>query len=391
MGFTKDRLKNDFIALFGEGENQIHAYFAPGRINLLGEHTDYNGGYVLPASIQYGTLLLLRVSKSSIWRFRSDNMQFIADVTVTDMPKRVGKTWVNYPIGVMAEFTKRGVSFPGIDFLFSGNIPNGAGLSSSASIEMVTALALNEIFDTGIDRIDLIKMSQHAENDFVGMKCGIMDQFAVGMGLKNKALFLDCDTLDYDLVPVNLGDYRIMISNTNVRRELAGSEYNIRRAQCEKVVDILKNKIDIKTLSDLSVDQWEMLKNEVSDTVLRKRANHVIMENQRVQDAVKSLRANDLTKFGQFMLASHHSLRIDYEVSCRELDALVDSAIKTEGVLGSRMTGAGFGGCTISLVHKDQCETFKENVGKKYAEATGLRADFYLAEISDGAKKMNLF
>jgi len=390
MGFTKDRLKEDFIAYFGKSEYPLEAYFAPGRVNLLGEHTDYNGGFVLPFSIQYGTLLLIRKSENPLWRFRSENMQFIAEVSVTNAPETIGNTWVNYPLGVLSEFIKSGIEVPGLDFLYSGNIPNGAGLSSSASIEMVTALALNEMFNAGLQSIDLVKMSQSAENNFVGMNCGIMDQFVVGMGKKDKAIFLNCDTLGFELIPADMGDYGIMIANSNVRRELAGSAYNKRRSECEMAVEIISKKKNIRHLSVVTFEEWENLQNEIQDPVIRKRARHVITENRRVMDGIEALKKNDHVKFGELMLQSHKSLRYDYEVSCRELDILVDCAMECDGVIGARMTGAGFGGCTISLVHKDAVETFKKEVSKKYSVATGLVPGFYPAQLSDGAKKMNL-
>ncbi len=388
MQETIKELKKEFIKLNGGLENDIHVFFAPGRVNLIGEHTDYNNGYVMPFSLQYGTLLLARLSSDPLVKFKSTNFPMTAQVCLKHDIKPIGETWINYPLGVLNEFNKLGYSTGGIELLYSGDIPNEAGLSSSASIEMVTARAVNELFSFNIDSIDLVKIAQRAENEFVGMKCGIMDQFAVTMGKKDHAVYLNCETLDYETVPFVLKDYIVMICNTNKKRGLAGSKYNERRAECETAVSELNKGKKINSLSDLSLREFDELKHLIKDPVHLKRALHVISENSRVLKAKEKLKGGDLIGLGKLMTESHLSLKEDYEVSCFELDTLVDASNAVDGVLGSRMTGAGFGGCSISLVRKDQIETFKSSVGKTYVEKTGQKADFYLAEPSDGVKEI---
>jgi len=383
-----DLLKKEFDQTYGESVDDIQVFFAPGRINLIGDHTDYNGGYVLPCSLQYGTYLMVRLLEDPRIRFRSLNFPTTAQVCMKYEITPVGKTWINYPLGVLNEFHNKGLEIPGVALMYSGDIPNRAGLSSSASVEVVTAFALNEIMNAGLSKFELIKMSQRAENDFVGMNCGIMDQFAVTLGKQDHAVFLNCETLDYELVPVTLGDYNIIIANTNKRRELANSKYNERRTECEQALEILKSFKPIENLSGLNVEEFESLQNKIENTNLIKRTRHVISENQRVLDGVATLKKGDIELFGNYMVESHNSLKSDYEVSCFELDVLVEEALKIEGVLGSRMTGGGFGGCTISLVHFDQIETFKQEVGKNYKLKTGLEVDFYITEVGDGVKRM---
>jgi len=383
-----DLLKKEFDQTYGESVDDIQVFFAPGRINLIGDHTDYNGGYVLPCSLQYGTYLMVRLLEDPRIRFRSLNFPTTAQVCMKYEITPVGKTWINYPLGVLNEFHNKGLEIPGVALMYSGDIPNRAGLSSSASVEVVTAFAINEIMNAGLSKFELIKMSQRAENDFVGMNCGIMDQFAVTLGKQDHAVFLNCETLDYELVPVTLGDYNIIIANTNKRRELANSKYNERRTECEQALEILKSFKSIENLSGLNVGEFESLQNKIENTNLIKRTRHVISENQRVLDGVATLKKGDIELFGNYMVESHNSLKSDYEVSCFELDVLVEEALKIEGVLGSRMTGGGFGGCTISLVHFDQIETFKQEVGKNYKLKTGLEADFYITEVGDGVKRM---
>ncbi|MCK4750982.1 MAG: galactokinase, partial [Bacteroidales bacterium] len=290
--------------------------------------------------------------------------------------------------GVLNEFRKMAREIDGVDLLYSGDIPNGAGLSSSASIEMVTAFAMNQLFGFGLDRMELVKLSQKAENLFVGVNCGIMDQFASGMGAADHALFLNCDTLDYERVPLKLEGMKIVIANTNKRRGLADSKYNERRAQCESAVEALRTGKEIRHLSDLDLDEFLSLAHLIPDEVKKKRARHVISENGRTLAAIKALNEGEIDKFGKLMNQSHDSLRDDYEVTGRELDTLVEEARKIDGTVGSRMTGAGFGGCTVSIVKDDAVETFIRDVGKGYAEKTGLTADFYVAEIGDGSKQI---
>lgn len=381
-------LIREFIKTNGDTDEDIYVFFAPGRINMIGEHTDYNGGFVLPCSLQFGTYLVVRPTLETKLMFKSMNFPATAEVCQKQKINRIGSEWVNYPLGVISEFHNRSLPVPGMELLYAGDIPNGAGLSSSASIEVVTAFAINSLMQLGLTNFELVKISQLAENEFVGMQCGIMDQFAVTMGKKDHVVFLNCDTLDYELVPLKLGEYNLVITNTNKKRALADSKYNERRSQCEEAVKILQNENNISNLSKLDIATFEKYKEKITDPVVRKRAKHVIYENQRVVDAVHALKNGELKRFGKLMYESHQSLKTDYEVSCAELDVLVEEAKKVEGVLGSRMTGGGFGGCTVSIVHNSQVETFEHTVGYNYTNRTGLTADFYLAEAGDGVKKI---
>jgi galactokinase len=383
-----NKLKEEFYRMYGRDGQECRTFFAPGRVNLIGEHTDYNGGYVFPCALQYGTYLLARRNGSETIHFASTNMEEKTSVPASGYSKP-GTRWVQYPLGVMDQFTKRGFDLSGMDLLFSGDVPNGAGLSSSASIEMVTGVAVNALMGSGLDMIDLVKMGQKAENEYVGVNCGIMDQFASGMGKKDHAILLDCATLDYEHVPLRLGDYVIMISNTNKRRGLADSKYNERRAECEDSVKALSGKEKISQLGELSYSRFLDLQNTIPDETVRRRARHVVSENQRCLDAVKALRASDLERFGQLMNASHDSLRDDYEVTGTELDTLVEEARKIPGVLGSRMTGAGFGGCTVSLIHRDSVRNYISGVGSAYHARTGLKPDFYIGEVGGGAGELH--
>jgi len=383
-----DFLKREFEKTYGDSPDDIQVYFAPGRVNLIGEHTDYNGGYVLPCSLQFGTYLLVRLLNAPMVRFKSMNFPTTAQVCVQIGVNKIGKTWINYPLGVIKEFQKKDIDVKGLALMYNGNIPNGAGLSSSASIEVVTAYAINEITGAGLNKLELIKMSQQAENKFVGMNCGIMDQFAVTMGKKGNAVFLNCDTLDYELVPLLFKDYKIVIANTNKRRELADSKYNERRSECDQALHILRSFKQLKSLGGMSVSEFESVQHELKDPVLKKRVKHVITENNRVLDGIESLKKGNIEQFGKLMVESHNSLKNDYDVSCSELDVMVEEAMKIKGVLGSRMTGGGFGGCTVSLVHNDEIETFMNEVGKNYKLKTNLEADFYVTEIGDGVKRI---
>jgi galactokinase len=383
-----DQLKETFTSLYGTSENEIHLYFSPGRVNLIGEHTDYNGGYVFPCALSFGTYLVVRKNQQRLVRFATTNFDHRSEVELDEPFEKEGKSWINYPVGVLNEFRKKAKEIEGVDLLYSGDIPNGAGLSSSASIEMVTAFAMNEIFGFGFDRMELVKISQNAENKFVGVNCGIMDQFASGMGAADHALFLNCDTLDYERVPLKLEGMKIIIANTNKRRGLADSKYNERRSQCESAVEALRSEKKIKHLSDLNLDEFNALSHLITDETERRRARHVITENNRTLRAIEALNQGDLESFGQLMNQSHDSLRDDYEVTGKELDTLVEEARKIEGTIGSRMTGAGFGGCTVSIVKEEKVETFIREVGKGYSERTGLKADFYVAEIGDGSKQI---
>jgi galactokinase len=384
-----DALKKYFIARYGGTAQGLEVFFAPGRVNLIGEHTDYNNGYVLPCAINFGAYLLARPNADQLVRLASENFDFTAEVALGKLFSRQGDHWVNYPLGVYDQFAQRNVKLLGVDLLYYGNIPNGAGLSSSASIEVVTAVMLNDQAQAGLPMMELVKLSQQAENQFVGVNCGIMDQFAVGFGKKDHALFLDISTMKYELVPMKLGDYCIIVANTNKRRGLADSKYNERVQECRKAVEFLSKVRPINFLSDMTFQEFVSVEHHIANLTIRNRAKHILSENQRVLDAVEALRRSDLRLLGQLMNASHNSLRHDYEVTGPELDALAEAARSIPGVLGSRMTGAGFGGCTISLVKKDSIEKFKENVAQKYRQATGLQADFYEIEPGDGARKLS--
>ena len=386
----QEDLKLAFIDLYGESDEEIMLYFAPGRVNLIGEHTDYNGGYVFPCALSFGTYLLARRNGTNLLRFATINFDHRSEVSLEEPFEKEGNSWINYPLGVVNELRKQAKEIQGLDLLFSGDIPNGAGLSSSASIEMVMGTAMNDLFGFDIEKMDLVKIGQNAENNFVGVNCGIMDQFACGMGEKNHALFLNCETLDYQKVPLQLNGIKIVIANTNKRRGLADSKYNERRSECETAVEILSQKKAIANLSKLSLDEFEQVADQIENEVVRRRAKHVISENDRTLRAVDSLQKGDIKEFGLLMNQSHDSLRDDYEVTGKELDTLVEEARKINGTIGSRMTGAGFGGCTVSLVEEDAIEDFIREVGKNYEAATGLVPDFYIAEVGDGAKKVGV-
>ena len=377
-----------FFKHFGKPDQNPSIYFAPGRVNLIGEHTDYNGGFVLPCALQYGTYLIIRPITEPKIRLVSTNMDYQTEISLTDDIIRIEDQWVNYPLGVVDQFLKHDVSIGGMELLFSGDIPSNAGLSSSASIEMVTAFALNDLTGSNFSMIDLIKLSQKAENQFVGVNCGIMDQFAVGMGEKDHAIFLNCRTLENKMVPFRLDGISMVVANTNKQRGLADSKYNERVAECQLAVTYLSDLFDISQLSEISFMQFYKIQDQIPDEVIRRRARHVISENQRVLNSVACLWNNNILEFGALMNASHESLRDNYEVTGFELDTLVAEAQKIPGVIGSRMTGAGFGGCTVSLVMNESLDQFVGEVGKRYNQKTGLNADFYVAEASDGVKEI---
>ena len=383
-------LKRNFFDRYGNTQAEPRIFFTPGRVNLIGEHTDYNGGYVFPCALTFGTYLVVRPISEPEYRFATLNFDYTASVPLDKSTIKQGKEWINYPLGVIRELTQRGMKPQGLETLYYGDIPNGAGLSSSASIEVLTAYALNQLFSLGLDNIELVKLSQSAENNFVGVNCGIMDQFAVGMGKKDNAIALDCNTLYYEYVPAILGDYALIIGNTNKRRGLADSKYNERRAECDRAVEMLNKVRPVKYLCELTLKEFLEIKYIIDDPVVLRRALHAVSEHQRVKDAINELKAGNLKEFGKLMNASHDSLRDDYEVTGSELDAMVDAARKVEGVIGSRMTGAGFGGCTVSLLHKNSIDTFRKNVAEEYTAKTGLVPDFYIAGIGDGAHEILL-
>lgn len=382
-------LEQKFKEVFGKDAEQ--QFFAPGRVNLIGEHTDYNGGNVFPCAIDRGTYGLVSKRADRTFRMYSENfadlgvMEFTLDELVNDKKH----DWANYPKGVIKMFVEEGFKIDsGFDFLVSGNIPNGAGLSSSASIEMLTGIVLKDLFHLSIDPIAMALLGKKVENLFIGVNSGIMDQFAIAMGKKDHAILLDCNTLKYDYVPVVLKDEVIVITNTNKRRGLADSKYNERRAECDEALAELQTKLPIKALGELSIEEFEANKDLIKSPIRQKRAKHAVYENQRTLKAQKELSAGNLAEFGKLMNQSHISLRDDYEVTGVELDTLAALAWEQPGVVGSRMTGAGFGGCTVSIVKKDKVDDFIKNVGEAYKNKIGYAADFYIAAVSEGARKL---
>lgn len=387
----KNELMKKFVEVYGEG-GEIRSYFAPGRVNLIGEHTDYNGGHVFPCALTIGTYGIARKREDHKLRFYSMNFSKpgVIESTLEDLVPSDRAGWTNYPKGVMWTFEKRGHHLPcGVDFLIYGNIPNGSGLSSSASLEVLTGVMLKDLFGfEDLSMQDLALIGQYSENNFNGMNCGIMDQFASAMGKKDCAIFLDTSTLEFEYAPVMLPDAKIVITNSKVKHSLVGSAYNDRRNECETALKELQKVVDIKTLGDLSEEEFEAHKDAISSDVCRKRAGHAVYENQRTIRAVQALKNNDIEEFGRLMNASHVSLRDDYEVSCEEIDILVDLAWKIPGVIGSRITGGGFGGCTVSIVKNDAVDTFIDTIGKQYKEKVGHEAEFYVVEIGNGAGKL---
>ena len=369
------------------GTKVEHLYFAPGRVNLIGEHIDYNWGRVFPCALSFGTYLAVARRDDQKIAFASMNQTFQVECDQSIFENKPNE-WVKYPLGVVKEFSDRGLDSWGFDILYFGDIPNGAGLSSSASIEVVTAFMLNDQLNVGLDVVELVKMSQRAENVFVGMNCGIMDQFAVGMGKKEHAIALDCGTLDYDLIPLNLNGYKLVITNSNKNHDLVTSEYNVRRSQCEQALVDINQELNVKHLCDLREEELERVRDLISDETVYRRARHAVSENARVNEAIDVLQKGDLVRFGELMNASHRSLKEDYEVTGVEMDTLAEEGQKLPGVLGSRITGGGFGGCTVSLVKEDNVQEFIEKLAPVYHDKIGLNAEFYVADIGDGVRKI---
>lgn len=383
----KKVINDKFTEIFGEQAEAT--FFSPGRINLIGEHTDYNGGHVFPCAISLGTYGAARKREDNKLRFYSANFEDlgIIETSLDDLKYDKKDNWVNYAKGMIYFLKETGHDVDkGMDIFIEGNIPNGSGLSSSASLEMLIGVIAQELFNLDIDRVDLVKLGMETENKFIGVNSGIMDQFAVGMGKQNQAILLDTNTLEYSYAPVDMGNNVIVIMNTNKRRELADSKYNERRSECETAVGELQAKLDINTLGELDAQTFDEYAYLIEDENRLKRARHAVWENQRTMQAQAALEEGDLEKFGRLVNASHVSLEHDYEVTGIELDTLAHTAWKQEGVLGARMTGAGFGGCGIAIVDKDKVEAFKENVGKVYTEKIGYAPAFYIAEIADGTK-----
>ncbi|MFG6328888.1 MAG: galactokinase [Lachnospiraceae bacterium] len=382
----KDIIIKKFVEVFGSADG-AEAFFAPGRVNLIGEHTDYNGGHVFPCALTIGTYAVARKREDRKLRFFSMNFESlgIVESSLDDLKPAKEAGWTNYPKGVIWAFGEKGYKVDcGFDILLNGNIPNGSGLSSSASVEVVTGYILSEMLGLRIPNQELAVIGQFSENNFNGVNCGIMDQFAIAMGKKDNAIFLDTSVLSFEYAPIKLEGAKIVISCSNKKRGLGDSKYNERRAECEEALSEIQSGMGINTLGDLNEEQFEKVKMAIKDEDRRKRAKHAVYENQRTIKAVSALKNNDIELFGKLMNESHVSLRDDYEVTGKELDTLVEEAWKVDGVIGSRMTGAGFGGCTVSIVKDEAVDNFIESVGKSYKEKIGYAADFYVVEIGQG-------
>lgn len=387
---TNSELKQEFIKVFGGNEDDIRLFASPGRVNLIGEHTDYSGGFVFPAALTFCTTVAARVRDDNKIRMKATDLPEIVEGTTDTLENFKDLKWGNYQFGVFTELKKAGYNIVGADMLFHDTTPHGAGLSSSAAIEVSSAIAMAALGGaTDIDSIEMAKLSQLAEHNYVGVKCGIMDQFASAMGKKNHAIFLDCKTLDYQLVPINIDGYKLVLSNTNKKHSLGASKYNERRHECEAGFEILKKELPSATcLGDITPEEYYRVKDAIKDETVERRVRHVVEEDARVKKSIEVLTAGDLVTFGKLMTASHESLRDLYEVSCGELDILAADALKVDGVLGSRMTGAGFGGCTVSLVKDDAVDTFIDRLGKVYLDKVGYEASFYITEIGDGGREL---
>jgi galactokinase len=394
---TLNDLKRKFIEVYGGTEEDLRVFTAPGRVNLIGEHTDYNGGYVLPAALTLSSTVIARARKDRNIRLFACGLEAFVDASIDNLDAYRNLKWGNYQIGVAYFLQEAGYRLTGCDLLYYETVPHGAGLSSSAAIEVATAMALatlaNEAHGVSvdIDRKELALISQRAENHYVGVNCGIMDQFASSMGKKNHAILLDCKSLEYRLVPLRLDGLKLLITNTNKARSLADSKYNERRSECEKGLDLLKSALpEVTCLCDVSCEQFIRFGSLIKDDVIRKRAEHIIYENNRVIKSAEALSSNDMITFGRLMTESHQSLKNLYEVTGTELDTLVEEAHRIEGVLGSRMTGAGFGGCTVTILKEGAVERFINQVGSNYYSKTGLKADFYISETDDGVRELDI-
>lgn len=384
----KQKVIAKFEELFGS-EGEIKTYFAPGRVNLIGEHTDYNGGHVFPCALTIGTYAVARKREDSNLRFYSINFEHlgILESTIEELKYNPEEDWTNYPKSVIWAMKQEGFKIDkGFDIVYYGTIPNGSGLSSSASIEVLTGFVLKDLFNLDVDMVKIALLGQKAENQYVGVNCGIMDQFVIANGKKDSAVFLDTATLKYEYAPIVLKDSKIVIMNTNKKRGLGESKYNERRAECEKALEELQVKLNIKTLGDLTEQEFEENKDLIKDVNRQKRAKHAVYENQRTIKAVDALNEGNINLFGKLMIDSHNSLRDDYEVTGKELDTIVEESLKQDGVIGARMTGAGFGGCAVSIVKNDKIDEFIKNVGDSYKEKIGYSAAFYVVDVGDGPR-----
>lgn len=387
----QEKLFEKFEELFGD-TSDAHLYFSPGRVNLIGEHTDYNGGHVFPCALTIGTYGAAKKRNDNKIHFYSMNLDNfgVIEVTLKDLSYHAEYNWANYPLGVVWAFAEKGYTLDtGFDMVIRGNIPNGSGLSSSASLEVLTGVILRDLYNIdALTMTDLALIGQYSENNFNGCNCGIMDQFAVAMGKADNAIFLDTSTLKFEYAPVKLKDAKIIITNSKVKHSLVDSAYNTRRQECADALAALQTVVSIESLGDLDMETFEKYKSVIGDPIKEQRAKHAVAENQRTIDAVSALKADNIELFGQLMNQSHISLRDDYEVSCEEIDILVDLAWNTSGVIGSRITGGGFGGCTVSIVKNDAIDTFIETIGTAYKEKVGHEAEFYTVEIGDGARRL---
>lgn len=388
----KKKLFDMFAELFGDSEG-ARFYFSPGRVNLIGEHTDYNGGHVFPCALTLGTYGAARKREDNKIHFYSMNLDSfgVVEASLNDLTNKKEYNWANYPLGVVWAFKEKGHTITsGFDMVIWGNIPNGSGLSSSASLEVLTGVILTDLFEIkDLSMTDLALIGQYSENNFNGCNCGIMDQFAVAMGKKDHAIFLDTSDLSYEYAPCVLDGAKIVITNSKVKHSLVDSAYNDRRNECAAALKALQSELDIQALGDLTPEEFEAHKSLIKDEIQLQRAKHAVYENQRTIDAVTALKAGDIESFGKLMNQSHISLRDDYDVSCEEIDILVDLAWKIPGVLGSRITGGGFGGCTVSIVKDESVDTFIETIGKTYLEKVGHEAEFYTVDIGDGASRLD--
>ena len=388
----KKKLFDMFAELFGDSEG-ARFYFSPGRVNLIGEHTDYNGGHVFPCALTLGTYGAARKREDNKIHLYSMNLDSfgVVEASLDDLTNKKEYNWANYPLGVVWAFKEKGHTITsGFDMVIWGNIPNGSGLSSSASLEVLTGVILTDLFEIkDLSMTDLALIGQYSENNFNGCNCGIMDQFAVAMGKKDHAIFLDTSDLSYEYAPCVLDGAKIVITNSKVKHSLVDSAYNDRRNECAAALKALQSELDIQALGDLTPEEFEAHKSLIKDEIQLQRAKHAVYENQRTIDAVTALKAGDIESFGKLMNQSHISLRDDYGVSCEEIDILVDLAWKIPGVLGSRITGGGFGGCTVSIVKDESVDTFIETIGKTYLEKVGHEAEFYTVDIGDGASRLD--
>ncbi len=386
---TYEELARKFINVFGY-ESRIEIFFSPSRVNLIGEHVDYNGGKVFPCALTMGTYGCVVKRDDRIIRMYSENFPEVGiiEMSIKGLKYEKDHDWTNYVKGVVLEFDKRYRVEHGFDLYICGNIPNGAGLSSSASLELLISVIMKDFTKADISMLDMVTMSQKVENEFIGVNCGIMDQFAIGMGKVDKAILLDTNTLKYEYVNAKLEGYKILIGNTNKRRELVDSKYNERRSECETGLEILKKYKAINALCELSNEEFDKISCYIENEVIRKRVRHAVSENERTKAAVDALNRNDLVTFGELLIESHKSLRDDYEVTGIELDTLVELLNMEKSIVGARMTGAGFGGCVVAIVKDFDVNGIKNRVSNAYEEAIGYPPTFYVVEVGEGSRKL---